>query len=69
LQVSVNHEVQSHAHKGIVELQKATEKWDTLEIVYEKAKLETQEERESIKGLEKKVSRNLREYSTDLIEG
>jgi hypothetical protein len=35
LQVSVNHKVQSHTHKDLVELQKATKKWDMLEIVYE----------------------------------
>jgi hypothetical protein len=34
LQVSINHKVQSRAHKDLVELQKATEKWDMLEIVY-----------------------------------
>jgi hypothetical protein len=56
LQVSINHEVQSHAHKYLVELQKETEKRDALEIVYEQAKYETQEEREHIKGLEQKVA-------------
>jgi hypothetical protein len=56
LQVSINHEVQSRAHKDLVELQRATEKWDMLEIVYEQAKSETQEERERIKGLEQKVA-------------
>jgi hypothetical protein len=56
LQVSINHEVQSRAHKDLVKLQQATEKRDALEIVYEKAKYETQEERECIKGLEQKVA-------------
>jgi hypothetical protein len=55
--------------KDLVELQKATEKWDTLEIVYEQAKLETQEERERIKGLEQESGRNLQEYSTGRAEG
>jgi hypothetical protein len=52
LQVSVNHEVQSRACKDLVELKQAIERWDTLEIVYEQAKIETQEERECMKGLE-----------------
>jgi hypothetical protein len=56
LQVSVNHEVQSRAHKHLTELKQETKKQDALEIVYEKAKSETQEERERIKGLEKKVA-------------
>jgi hypothetical protein len=56
LQVSVNHEVQSHARKDLTELKQATKKQDALEIVYEKAKSETQEEREHIKGLEQKVA-------------
>jgi hypothetical protein len=37
-------------------LQQATEKWDVLEIVYEQAKFETQEEKERRKGLEQKVA-------------
>jgi hypothetical protein len=56
LQVSVNHEVQSRAHRDLTELKQATKKRDALEIVYEKAKSETQEERERIKGLEQKVA-------------
>jgi len=39
-------------------LQREIEKWDTLEIVYEQDKYETQEERECIKGLEQKVAGN-----------
>jgi hypothetical protein len=35
LHVSINHEVQSRTHKDLVELQRATEKRDALEIVYE----------------------------------
>ena len=35
LQVSVNHEVQSHAHKNLVELQQATKKREVLEKVCE----------------------------------
>jgi hypothetical protein len=35
LQVSINHEVQSHTHKDLVELQREIEKRDALEIVYE----------------------------------
>jgi chromosome segregation ATPase len=56
LQVSVNHEVQSRARRDLTELKQATKKRDTLEIVYEKAKSETEEEREHIKGLEQKVA-------------
>jgi hypothetical protein len=46
LQVSVNHEVQSHAHRNLTELKQETKKWETLEIVYEKDKYDTEEERE-----------------------
>jgi hypothetical protein len=42
LQVSVDHEVQSHAHKNLVELQQETKKREALEKVCEQAKLETQ---------------------------
>jgi hypothetical protein len=35
LQVSVDHEVQSCAHKDLVNLQRATEKWEALEKFYE----------------------------------
>jgi hypothetical protein len=55
LQVRVNHEVQSHACKDLTKLKKETKKKDVLEIVYEKAKSNIEEERECIKGLEKKV--------------
>jgi hypothetical protein len=55
LQVSVNHEIQLCAHKHLTKLKQATKNQEALEIVYKKAKYETQEERECIKGLEKKV--------------
>jgi hypothetical protein len=38
LQVSVNHEAQSRAHKDLVKLQQAKNKRDTLEIIYEHAR-------------------------------
>jgi hypothetical protein len=57
LKVSVNHKVQSHERRELTELKQVTKKRDTLEIVYEKDKDETQEERECIKVLEKKVAR------------
>jgi RNA-splicing ligase RtcB len=56
LQVSITQEVQSHASINLDELQQAKEKWDALEIICEKAKLKTQEERERMNGLEKKVA-------------
>jgi hypothetical protein len=56
LQVSVNHEVQTRACRDLTELKQATKKRDTLEIVYEKAKSETEEERECRNGLEQKVA-------------
>jgi hypothetical protein len=56
LQVSVNHEVQSRACKDLAELQQETEKWDAMEISYEQAKWETQDEREHVNGLEHKVA-------------
>jgi hypothetical protein len=56
LQVSVNHEVQSQARRDLTELKQARKKQDTLEIVYEKAKSKTDEDRECIKGLEQKVA-------------
>jgi hypothetical protein len=62
LQVSMNHEVQSRAHKDLAELQQATKKRDMLEILCEQAKFETQEERERRNRLEKKF-RNIREDS------
>jgi hypothetical protein len=43
--VSVNHEVQSHVGRDLIKLKQATKKGDALEIVYEKSKYETQEER------------------------
>jgi hypothetical protein len=59
LQVSVTQEVQSRARTDLAELQQATEKRDALEIICEQAKLETQEERECMNGLEMKSGRNL----------
>jgi hypothetical protein len=56
LQVSITQEVQSHAHTDLAELQQATKKRDTLEIICEQAKFETQEERECMNGLEQKVA-------------
>jgi hypothetical protein len=38
-------------------LQQATKKWDVLEIICEKDKFKTQEERERMNGLEQKVER------------
>jgi hypothetical protein len=55
LYVSVNHKVQSHAHRDLIELKHAPKKQGELKIGYEKAKYETEEERECLKGLEKKV--------------
>jgi thymidylate synthase len=52
LQVSINHEMQSRAHKNLVELQKATKQWEALEKEYEHAKSETQKEMEHKKELE-----------------
>jgi hypothetical protein len=40
LQVSVDHEIQSWAHKNLVELQQATKKWEALEKVCEQDKSE-----------------------------
>jgi hypothetical protein len=45
LQVSVDHEVQSCAHKNLVDIQQATKKHEALEKFCEQAKLETQEEK------------------------
>jgi hypothetical protein len=52
LKVSINHEVQTHAHRDLTELKEEINKQDVLEIVYEKAKYETEEERERQNGLE-----------------
>jgi hypothetical protein len=41
-----------HAHKNLVELQQATKKSEVLKKVCEKAKLETQEEKERRNELE-----------------
>jgi hypothetical protein len=56
LQVSVTQEVQSRARTDLAKLQQATEKRDALEIICEQAKFETQEERERMNGLERKVT-------------
>jgi FtsZ-binding cell division protein ZapB len=55
LQVSVDHEMQSRAHKNLVELQKATKKREALEKDCEQAKSETQEETECRNELERRV--------------
>jgi hypothetical protein len=55
-QVSMNHEIQSQALKELTKLKQARKKWEVLEIVYEQDKYETQEERECIKGLQKKMA-------------
>jgi hypothetical protein len=56
LQVSVNHEVQSRARRDLTELKQATKKRDELKLGHEKAKSDTEEERERLKGLEQKVA-------------
>jgi hypothetical protein len=55
LQVSVDHEMKSRAHKNIVELQKATKQWEALEKEYEQAKSKTQKEMECKNELERRV--------------
>lgn len=55
LQVSVDHEIQSRAHKNMVELQKATKKQETLETVCAHAKSQMQEENERRNELELRV--------------
>jgi hypothetical protein len=55
LQVSVNHEIQSRAHKNLVELQKATKQREALKKEYEHAKSETQIETEHRNELECRV--------------
>jgi hypothetical protein len=55
LQVSVDHEVQSRAHKNLVEIQQETKKREALENVFKQAKLETQEEKECRNELEGRV--------------
>jgi chromosome segregation ATPase len=55
LQVSVDHEMQSRAHKNLVELQKATKQWEALEKEYEQAKSKTREETECRNELERRV--------------
>jgi hypothetical protein len=52
LKVIIENEVQSRAHKNLVELQQATKKREALEKVCEQAKLETQEEKECRNELE-----------------
>jgi hypothetical protein len=55
LQVSVNHGVQYRARRHLFELKQATKEQDELKVGYKKAKSETEEEREHLKGLEQKV--------------
>lgn len=55
LQVNITHEVQSHACIDTIELQQAKDNRDEMELVFNQAKLDTKEERERVKGLEKKV--------------
>jgi hypothetical protein len=55
LQVSVDHEIQSRAHKNLVELQQATKKREALETVCAQAKSETKEEKECRNELERRV--------------
>jgi hypothetical protein len=54
-QVSVDHEVQSRAHKNLVELQQTKKKHKALEKLCEQAKLETREEKECKNELERRV--------------
>jgi hypothetical protein len=55
LHVSFTQEVQSRACTDTSKLQQVKDKWDTLELIYEKANIETKEERECMNGLEQKV--------------
>jgi hypothetical protein len=55
LKVSIDHEIQSRAHKNVVELKQATKKKETLEIVCVQAKSEMQEEKECKNELECRV--------------
>ena len=55
LQVSVDQEMQSWAHKKLLELQQATKKREALETVCAQAKSETQEEKEQKNKLERRV--------------
>jgi hypothetical protein len=55
LQVSVDYEMQSQAHKNLVELQKETKKREVLETVCAQAKSKTQEEKERINEMKCKV--------------
>ena len=55
LQVSFNHKMQSQAHKNLLELQQETKKREALEIVCAQAKSKTQEEKECINELERRV--------------
>jgi len=52
LQVSGNHEVPSHARRDLTKLKKKTNKWDGMEIVYEKAQSKNKEQGEHRNGLE-----------------
>jgi hypothetical protein len=55
LQVSVDHEIQSRAHKNLVELQQPKKKRKNLETVCTQEKSETQEEKGCITELECRV--------------
>jgi hypothetical protein len=56
LQVSINHEVQSHTRRDLIELKHAMKKQEKLKIGYEMAKSKTEEEGKHLKGLEQKVA-------------
>jgi hypothetical protein len=51
----MNHEIQSRAHKKLVDLQKETKTWEALDKYCEKAKSVTQEETECKNELEQRV--------------
>jgi hypothetical protein len=55
LELSVDHEMQSRAHRNLVELQQATKKREALETVCAQAKFETQEEKERKNEMERRV--------------
>jgi hypothetical protein len=55
LQVSINHELQSRARRALTKFKKKIKKRDMLEIVYDKDKYKSKQEREHMKGLEQKV--------------
>jgi len=55
LQVSIDHKMQSRAHKNLVKLQKATKEREVLEKEYEQDKSKTQKETEHRNELEHRV--------------